>query len=113
MPPDLDAVLALPGVGPKAAHLFLQSAYDLTLGISVDTHVHRIAGRLGWTRGAKTPEATRKQLEMWLPREHWQDINPLLVGFGQQVCADRPACRYCRLSAARLCPQIGVGEFDP
>ena len=109
VPADLDAVLALPGVGPKVAHLFLQHGHGLTQGIAVDTHVHRIARRLGWTRGAKTPEATRKQLEAWLPREHWREINPLLVGFGQQICsADAPACRSCRLAVERLCPQIGV-----
>jgi uracil-DNA glycosylase len=107
-PRELTDVLSLPGVGPKVAHLFMQVGWGETLGIGVDTHVHRIAGRLGWTRGAKNAEATREQLELWMPREHWQELNPLLVGFGQQVCADKPACRSCRLAAERLCPQIGV-----
>jgi endonuclease-3 len=95
-------------VGPKVAHLVLQIGWGSTEGIAVDTHVHRIAARLGWTRGAKTAEATRKELEGWLPREHWQELHPLFVGFGQQVCADRPACHSCPLFAARVCPQIGV-----
>ena len=107
---DLKAVLRLPGVGPKVGHLAMQVAWGETLGIAVDTHVHRISARLGWTRGAKNAEATRKQLESWMPREQWQDLNPLLVGFGQQVCSDQPACRSGRLAAERLCPQIGVGE---
>jgi len=110
IPRDLKAVLRLPGVGPKVGHLAMQVAWGETLGIAVDTHVHRISARLGWTRGAKNAEATRKQLESWMPREQWQDLNPLLVGFGQQVCSDQPACRSCRLAAERLCPQIGVGE---
>ena len=108
VPRDLKAVLRLPGVGPKVGHLLMQVGWGETLGIAVDTHVHRIAARLGWTRGAKNAEATRKQLEAWLPREQWQQLNPLLVGFGQQVCAENPNCRRCRLSAERLCPQIGV-----
>ena len=85
-----------------------QVGWSETRGIAVDTHVHRIAGRLGWTRGARDADATRKQLEAWLPREHWHELNPLLVGFGQQRCADAPGCRGCRLAAERLCPQIGV-----
>ena len=108
VPRTLAELMALPGVGPKVAHLALQIAWCETQGISVDTHVHRIAGRLGWTRGARDAEATRKQLESWLPREHWQGLNPLLVGFGQQVCAERPNCRGCLLSAERLCPQVGL-----
>ena len=107
-PRSLDELLELPGVGPKVAHLQLQIGWGETRGIAVDTHVHRIVGRLGWAGGAKTAEATRRQLERWLPHEHWRAINPLLVGFGQQVCAEQPACHACPLANARLCPQIGV-----
>ncbi len=107
-PRDLPELLALPGVGPKVAHLHMHIAWGETAGIAVDTHVHRIAARLGWTRGAKNAEVTRRQLEAWMPKEHWRPLNPLLVGFGQQVCADTPACRRCELGAAKICPQIGV-----
>ena len=107
VPRTLPELLVLPGVGPKVAHLVLQIGWGSTEGIAVDSHVHRIAARLGWTRGAKTAEATRKELEGWMPREHWQELHPLFVGFGQQVCADRPACHSCPLMAARVCPQIG------
>ena len=64
----------------------------------VDTHVHRISNRLGWTGegGTKTPEATRKALEDWLPQEKWLEINWLLVGFGQQKCLPlNPKCQIC------------------
>ena len=64
----------------------------------VDTHVHRISNRLGWTGkgGTKTPEATRKALEDWLPEEKWLEINWLLVGFGQQTCLPtNPKCGAC------------------
>lgn len=61
----------------------------------VDTHVHRICNRLGWVK-SKTPEDTRKGLEKWLPRELWSEVNHLLVGFGQQICAPvRPQCATC------------------
>lgn len=55
----------------------------------MDTHVHRIAGRLGWTKlpGSATPDDTRKALQAWMPRQLWGDVNVLLVGFGQQVRA--------------------------
>ena len=64
----------------------------------VDTHVHRISNRLGWTGkgGTKTPEATRKALEEWLPQEKWLEVNWLLVGFGQQTCLPLyPKCEVC------------------
>lgn len=71
---------------------------------AVDTHVHRIANRLGWTKTAtKSPEKTRAALEAWLPRELWSEINGLLVGFGQQTCLPvRPRCHTCLNRS--LCP---------
>ena len=108
VPREMRELLALPGVGPKVAHLYSQVGLGETRGIAVDTHVHRIAARLGWTRGARDAEASRKQLEAWLPPDRWQELSPLMVGFGQRVCADRPACRTCHLAAERLCPQIGL-----
>ena len=60
----------------------------------VDTHVHRIANRLGWTKtGTKTPEKTQEELESWIPPPLWNEVNVLLVGFGQQKCTPlRPQC---------------------
>ena len=52
VPNTMEALLALPGVGPKMALLVLKCAFDITAGISVDTHVHRISNQLGWTGGA-------------------------------------------------------------
>jgi len=64
----------------------------------VDTHVHRISNRLGWTglKETKSPEKTREALESWLPQEQWQETNILLVGFGQTVCLPiGPKCSDC------------------
>ena len=59
---------SLPGVGPKMAYICMSAAWNNTVGIGVDTHVHRISNRLGWTRShTKLPEHTRKELEDWLP----------------------------------------------
>lgn len=70
----------------------------------VDTHVHRICNRLGWTRHpTKTPEETRIALEAWMPKDLWSNINLLMVGFGQQICLPvGPKCGECLNMA--LCP---------
>ncbi|KAJ3127897.1 DNA N-glycosylase and apurinic/apyrimidinic (AP) lyase [Irineochytrium annulatum] len=106
IPPDLEGLMSLPGVGPKMAYLAMQCAWDKNDGVGVDVHVHRIAGRLGWTKRARDPEDTRMQLESWLPKEKWAEINPMLVGFGQTVCAATPKCDGCPV--ASLCPKIGT-----
>ena len=80
-----------------------QYAWDETVGIGVDVHVHRISDRLGWTKKASTPEMTRQQLEGWLPRERWRPVNGMLVGFGQTICRPvGPKCGECL--ARELCP---------
>ena len=104
VPREYEELTALPGVGPKVAHLLLHIGFDDVRGIAVDSHVDRIARRVGWAGGAKSPEATRKQLEAWMPRELWRPLNPLLVGFGQQLCSDRaPQCERCPLGKGGLC----------
>ncbi|XP_006873933.1 PREDICTED: endonuclease III-like protein 1 [Chrysochloris asiatica] len=104
IPASVAELMALPGVGPKMAHLAMAVAWGTVSGIAVDTHVHRIANRLRWTKlPTKTPEQTRATLEEWMPRELWGEINTLLVGFGQQTCLPvRPRCQDCLNRA--LCP---------
>ena len=81
VPDDYKKLIALPGVGPKMAHLVLQEAFGRVEGVSVDSHVHRICNRLNWVK-TKTAEETMVALESWLPRDKWKEINLLLVGFG-------------------------------
>lgn len=104
VPSNLKDLCALPGVGLKMSHLLLQSAFGKTEGISVDTHVHRIANRLKWVRKpTKNPDQTGLSLEQWLPRDKWHDINHMLVGFGQTICKPvGPRCWEC--PARSLCP---------
>lgn len=69
IPDSVEELCKLPGVGPKMAYLTMSCGWKKVVGIGVDTHVHRIANRLGWTRiETKTPEHTRKELEEWLPQ---------------------------------------------
>jgi endonuclease-3 len=116
VPDTMDALLALPGVGPKMALITLHVAFGKVEGISVDTHVHRICNQLGWAgaAGTKQPEATRKIIEGWMPREVWPEVNLLLVGLGQEVQTERPKLLSKALAssdplrALRLCETLGV-----
>ncbi|XP_065899108.1 endonuclease III-like protein 1 isoform X2 [Dysidea avara] len=104
IPQTFDQLVALPGVGPKMAHLVMDIAWGNVTGIAVDTHVHRISNRLGWVKKTtKDPEDTRKALEDWLPRSEWSEVNWLLVGFGQQICLPvKPRCSDCLNK--KMCP---------
>lgn len=105
VPADMDALLALPGVGRKTANLVLIEAFDLP-GICVDVHVHRISNRAGWLR-SKTPEETEMILREILPRKYWKGINALLVLYGQNLC--RPVSPYCsRCVIQAWCEKNGV-----
>ena len=105
VPADLDALLTLPGVGPKTANLVVTFAFQLP-GICVDTHVHRISNRLGFVRTG-TPERTEWALRAKLPRRHWIALNDLLVAFGQNLChPTSPRCSTCPV--ADLCLRVGV-----
>jgi endonuclease-3 len=105
VPDDMDALLALPGVGRKTANLVRIEAFDLP-GICVDVHVHRISNRCGWVR-TKTPEETEMALRQILPPKHWKGINALLVLYGQQLC--RPVSPFCsRCVIKTCCGQNGV-----
>lgn len=106
VPPTMAELLTLPGVGRKTANLVLILSHASRDNICVDTHVHRIANRLGWVR-TKTPEQTEHALYREVPRRWWADVNLLLVTWGQNVCRPvYPRCRACAVS--RLCPRIGV-----
>ncbi|KAI7863545.1 DNA glycosylase [Spinellus fusiger] len=108
IPNTIEDLVTLPGVGPKMGYLTLQVAWNINSGIGVDVHVHRISNRLGWCNtSTKLPEDTRKALESWLPHEHWKEINPTLVGFGQSLCLPRgPKCGACPVQ--KLCPSSQV-----
>ena len=108
MPGTIDALVRLPGVGRKTANLVLILGFASTRNICVDTHVHRIANRLGWVR-TRTPDQTERALYRVVPRRWWHQVNLYLVTWGQNVCRPvYPRCGACVL--ARLCPRVGVGK---
>lgn len=103
VPRTAEELCSIPGVGPKMAFLQLQSM-GINVGIGVDTHVHRIANRLGWCK-TSTPEQTRLALQSWLPRELYGVVNKQMVGFGQVICLPvSPRCDLCYLGRNRMCP---------
>lgn len=105
VPESMEKLLELPGVGRKTANLVRNLGYGLD-GICVDTHVHRIANRLGWVQ-TTTPEQTESALEEVLPQKYWIPINELLVRFGQTLCNPvSPVCSRCPIY--EHCPRIGV-----
>jgi endonuclease-3 len=107
IPADMDALLALPGVGRKTANLTLIEAFDLP-GICVDVHVHRITNRAGWLCTA-SPNETELVLRETLPQKYWKGLNALLVLYGQNLCRPvSPFCSRCVISA--WCKRIGVGK---
>lgn len=108
VPPDLTALLALPGVGRKTANLVLTAGFGLP-GICVDIHVHRICNRWGYVQ-TRDPEATELALRAALPQRHWLNINRLLVTLGQQIChPTSPRCSACPV--ASYCARVGVTRF--
>jgi len=106
VPDDLEALLALPGVGRKTANLVVTEAFA-GAGICVDTHVHRITNRWGYVR-TRRPVDTEHALRAKLPSRHWRGLNTLLVAFGQTICRPlSPHCSICPLDP--MCPRRGVG----
>ncbi|MGP8078517.1 MAG: endonuclease III domain-containing protein [Thermoplasmata archaeon] len=94
VPRTLEELTSLPGVGPKTANCVLVFAYGIP-AIPVDTHVHRLANRLGVVR-TDTPEETEEGLRRRLPERFWLPLNPLLVQHGQNLCRPRrPRCPEC------------------
>jgi endonuclease III len=98
IPNNFKDLIKLSGVGPKIAILTMNVAWNKNCGISVDTHVHRVSNRIGLVK-TKTPNKTREKLEELIPKKQWKNINPLLVGFGQQICTPRnPKCDTCKIN---------------
>ncbi|HYE78584.1 MAG TPA: endonuclease III [bacterium] len=94
VPDDIDALLALPGVGRKTANCVLIYAFEKP-AICVDTHMHRITNRLGWV-ATKTPEQTERGLVAVLPEDLWAGSNRLFLQHGRAVCTPGiPKCSVC------------------
>ena len=108
IPDTIEGLTSLPGVGPKMAYLCMSAAWGRDEGIGVDVHVHRITNLWGWHK-TKNPEETRMALQSWLPKDKWHEINHLLVGFGQTICAPvGRKCGECGLAQKGVCPSAVI-----
>jgi len=111
VPDTMTDLTDLPGVGRKTANVVLQHGHDIVEGIVVDTHVQRLARRLGLTEQER-PEAIETDLLDVVPEEEWQQFTHLLIDHGRAVCGARSAdCGDCVL--ADICPsEQGDSEVD-
>ncbi len=106
VPPSMEALSRLPGVGRKTANVVLGNAFGIDEGITVDTHVTRLAGLLGLTRETDAVKIERELVRL-VPRADWTLVSHLLIQHGRAVCiARRPRCGECVL--ADLCPSAAT-----
>ncbi len=105
VPRTLAELTTLPGVARKTANVVLGTAFGIAEGIVVDTHVQRLAMRLGLTRAAD-PKGIEQDLMKVLPHETWIRLGHQLIWHGRRVCfARKPSCAECTL--ASFCPSAG------
>jgi endonuclease III len=99
VPRRLDDLVKLPGIGRKTANVVLGHAYDIAEGIAVDTHVVRVANRLGLVESTD-PIVIEAQLMKVIPQERWTRTTDLLIFHGRKICqARRPDCGKCPVFA--------------
>ncbi|WP_299977203.1 endonuclease III [Desulfobacula sp.] len=106
VPEDISKLIKLPGVGRKTANVVLSAAFGHQT-IVVDTHVLRIAGRLGLTE-SRDPVKVEYELMGIIPKTSWRDLSLQLIYFGREICdARKPLCEDCPLF--KLCLTKGKG----
>jgi len=102
VPRKMEELLELPGVARKTANIVLSNAYSVIAGIAVDTHVRRLAQRLGLTEN-DDPAKIEADLMNIIPRDKWMRITDLLIFHGRRICVARnPKCDACVLN--KICP---------
>ena len=106
VPRTMEDLVKLPGVARKTANVVLGTAFGLTVGVVVDTHVLRLSRRLGLTQ-QREPETIERDLMQKVPRGQWVNFGHRLIWHGRRVCfARNPACAACGL--APDCPSAGI-----
>ncbi len=103
VPGDRESLMKLPGVGRKTANVVLSVGFHEP-ALAVDTHVFRVAHRMGFSE-SKTPDGVERDLCAIIPRENWADAHHWLIWHGRKVCsAKKPDCARCPVGS--LCPQL-------
>jgi endonuclease-3 len=105
VPATMDELLTLPGVGRKTANCVLGAAFDVP-GVVVDTHVKRLAFRLGFTEN-HDPNKIEKDMEEIFPQERWRRISDILIYHGRAICTARKP-KHNRCPVFKLCPSNQV-----
>lgn len=106
VPKTMEELVRLPGVARKTANILLFNAYGINEGIAVDTHVKRLANRLGLTRN-EDPVKIEQDLMKIIPKEQWGNITHLLIFHGRKICPARnPNHRECVLND--ICPSRNI-----
>ncbi len=107
VPENMDELTSLRGVARKTANVVLGTAFGKNEGVVVDTHVKRIAQRLGWTQHTD-PDKIEQDLMALFPRDLWTVLGHTLILHGRDLCdARRPRCAECPV--AELCPSAALG----
>jgi endonuclease-3 len=110
VPPRLEDLVQLPGVGRKTANVVLGNAFGIP-GITVDTHFGRLARRFAWTEETD-PVKAEHAVGALFPKRDWTMLSHHLIWHGRRVChAKKPACGAC--TVAHWCPAYGTGPTDP
>jgi endonuclease-3 len=108
VPRSMDELTILPGVARKTANIVLSNAFGIVEGIAVDTHVRRLAQRLGLSKN-KDPNKIERDLMKLVPKEQWPKLADLLIFHGRRVCtAKNPNCKDCGIN--KLCPSAFTFE---
>ncbi len=106
VPSTMEELVVLPGVGRKTANVVLGNAFDINVGVVVDTHVARLSNRLGLTNETD-PLKIEQALMKLFPSDQWTMLSHLLIWHGRRVCdAKKPRCAICTL--APICPSARV-----
>jgi endonuclease-3 len=106
VPRTMDELIQLGGVGRKTANVVLGNAFDINVGVVVDTHIGRLSLRLGLTRH-RAPEKVEQDLMLLVPQAQWTYFSHLLIWHGRRRCSARkPDCAHCEV--LELCPRVGV-----
>lgn len=106
VPSTMEDLVTLPGVARKTANIVLGNSYGVVEGVAVDTHVRRVAERLGLST-EKDPDRIERDLMRLIPRSRWFDFTYVLIDHGRAICvARKPRCEACPVSA--ICPSSSV-----
>lgn len=111
VPQTMEELLLLPGVARKTANVVLGNAFGISVGIAVDTHVHRLSRRFAFS-DQQDPVKVEQDLMALFPRASWFKVSHLLIAHGRAICdAKRPRCDACPVE--RWCPASQLARAVP